>query len=207
MSSSKEVVTLVVMMFLLVILIYSSVAKFDAFAKPKRNFSDILCTKNPAPNPGGINYSCCYFTNLLPDGKPGQQSQEYCADCQLKPDSSYACGDYHQVFRTTENPPLVGPAQPPSTALPPSGATSPPPVSPSPTKQQTLTTNTCPDGSQPDANGNCPTSPPPTATNQQVTPPTTTTSSHHHHKGSSNLQGQEPTPTTTTKKVKVPKTG
>ena len=110
MFSSKEAAILAIISFIAVILIYSPMAKFDAFAKPKRNFSDILCTKNSAPNPGGINYSCCYFTNLLPDGKPGQQSQEYCADCQLKPDGSYACGDYRQVFRTTENPPLVGPA-------------------------------------------------------------------------------------------------
>jgi hypothetical protein len=139
-GSSKQPVTLVLITFLLVILIYSSVAKFNASAKPK-NYNDILCTKNRSPNPGGINYECCYFTNLLPDGKPGQQSHEYCADCQLKPDGSYACGDYHPVFRTTENPPSVGLAQPPTNALPPS------------TQQQATT---CPDGSSPDANGKCP---------------------------------------------------
>ena len=163
MPTSKEATTLVVITFLVVILIYSSVAKFNASARPK-NYNDILCTKNPSPNPGGINYSCCYFTNLLPDGKPGQQSHEYCADCQLKPDGSYACGDYHEVFQTIGNPPSVGLAQPPSAALPPSSATSPPSESPPPTNQQPPTTATCPDGSAPDANGNCP---PPTTTNNQ----------------------------------------
>jgi len=185
MSSSKEAAILAVISIIAVILIYSPLAKFDAFAKPK-NFSDILCTKNPTPNPGGINYSCCYFTNLLPDGKPGQQSHEYCADCQLKPNGSYACGDYRQVFRTTENPPLVGPAQPPSTALPPSGATSPPPVSLSPTKQHTLTT-TCPDGSAPDANGNCPIT---TTINPSQNLASNNPQQAHHHKGSNQL-GQE----------------
>jgi len=188
---STKTMDLVVITFLLVILSYSSVAKFDAYAKPKTNFSDILCTKNPAPNPGGINYSCCYFTNLLPDGKPGQQSQEFCADCQLKADGSYACGDYHQVFRTTGNPLPVQSAQPPSTALPPSGTTSPLPVSPSPTKQQTLTT-TCPDGSAPDANGNCPsanTQGQGTTQSTQIPSTGDNTTPSKHHKGSGTTTG------------------
>ncbi len=126
MLSGKDAVVLVVITFLVVILIYGSIAKFNASAKPK-NFSDILCTKNPSPNPGGINYSCCYFTNLLPDGKPGIDSHEYCADCQLKSDGSYACGEYHQVFRiignTTGLPGRLGNAQSPSTPPPPSNET------------------------------------------------------------------------------------
>jgi hypothetical protein len=96
---------------------------------------------------------------------------------------------------------IVGPLQQlPQTQQPPST----PPSTPSSQKQQTLTT-TCPDGSAPDANGNCPTS----STNQQGG----STSNNNnptpgHHKGSNN----QPTQTgggqqlTATKKHKGSKT-
>jgi hypothetical protein len=192
MSTSR---ILVVISFLVVILIYSSVAKFDASAKPK-NYKDILCTKKSSPaQEASITL---YFTNLLPDGKPGQQSHQYCADCKLKPDSSYACGDYHEVFRTIGNPPSVGLTQPPSAALPPSSATYPPSESPSPTNQQPPTTATCPGGSAPDANSNCPTST--TTNNQQLAPSSSTLTEQNHHKGSNLLAGgQEATKATKVK--------
>jgi hypothetical protein len=56
-------------------------------------------------------------------------------------------------------------------------------------EQQQPTTKICPDGSQPDANGNCPTG---TTNNQQVSPP-----SLQHHKHNNLPGGQE---LTTTKK-------
>jgi hypothetical protein len=53
-------------------------------------------------------------------------------------------------------------------------------------QQQQPITMICPDGSQPDANGNCPTST--TTNNQQLAPPSSTPSEQHHHKGK-NLSG------------------
>lgn len=227
MSNSKELVTLVVMMFLLVILICSSVTKFEVFARPPATATSCVVVKPTAP---GAVYAerCCdtttYFNSL---GQPTHSSTD-CQVCQYSGGGSLV--DCSTVFNTG-NTGGFNHVPPPTNALPTSSIsptgnnTSIPPAlsitkehnlgSPkgfsSPAQKQQPTTNTCPDGSQPDANGNCPTSPPPTATNQQVTPPTTTTtSSHHHHKGSNNLQGQEPMPTTTgtteTKKGKVPKT-
>jgi hypothetical protein len=61
-------------------------------------------------------------------------------------------------------------------------------------QQQPTTTTLCPDGSQPDANGNCPSS----NSLQQIAPP----SSEHHHKGSNSLLGGQETSSTTTKKSK-----
>jgi hypothetical protein len=228
MSSNKQAITLVVMIFLLIILIYSSVAKFDTYAKPK--ITDIQCTKKSGPNPGGIFYDCCYWTL----NSKGQADHYYCADCYKKPDGSYACGDYNQQFLPVENgtqllPPgghLNGnvtfspsnsttPPLPPTNTLQPStggllNKAAPPPTfsapiitgNPSnqqqsrqqlqaPPQQQQQTTTTCPDGSLPDANGNCP--PRMTTNNQQLAPPSSSIppEQQHHHKGSNLLGGQE----------------
>jgi hypothetical protein len=142
------------------------------------------------------------------------------------------------IGTTNPLPPSIGPVQPPSTpprasnetsvnnlpgnigtvqspstlpSSPSNALPSPSSALPSQLKQQqpTTTTNTCHDGSTPDANSDCP------SANQQQTAPNQNLASNnnhpqqgHHHKGSNNnLQGgQESTSPSTTKKGKGSKT-
>jgi hypothetical protein len=205
-SSKESAIVVVIISFLAIILIYSSVAKFNAFARNKIESGG--CTTRDPTKPGATSAKECCWTVTDYD-KSGRITDVYslCQTCEY--DSSgnkIDCRDTSPSRSTglgNTLPPSAGFAQPPSTTPPPPSNALPPSSSsalPSQSKQQTTLTTTCPDGSARDANGNCPSS---TTTNQQVVP------SQHHHKGSNNnLQGgQESTPTPTTKKGKTPKTG
>jgi hypothetical protein len=144
MPTNKENMILVIVTFLLFILLCSSASTSIVFAKPVKK-GPIECN-NSADN---LKITCCQ-TQTSSNG----QTATYCTTCDnTAPPSN--CGP--RFIKQENPPPSVGPAQPLSTPPPPSNATTPPPVSPSPTKQQTQTTTTCPDGSAPDANGQCPT--------------------------------------------------
>jgi hypothetical protein len=114
-------------------------------------------------NFGDRTVKCCQTD---PDGKGA-----WCTTCD-KTDPPSNCSPRFREGR-------LNPTSPPTNELPPSQP--PPPknaLPPSPITQ------TCPDGSTPDAKGNCPT----TKTNQQVAPSQSLASNnpqpeHHYHKG------------------------
>jgi hypothetical protein len=180
MLGAKEGAILVVVSFLFVILICSSVTKFNAVALRKHFTTEDKCVStNTGPNPTVRTFQCCHNEWDEDNGVVSNQVT-MCKDCYQRGDGEAICGDYYvsssrQPPAGTNNPPVAGaeqppPPQPPKSVLPPSSIT-------------------CPHGPTPDANGNCPTS----TTNQQIAPP-----SEHHHKGSNNLLGGE----STTKKSK-----
>lgn len=201
MSTKKEAVALVVVTFLVIILIYSSVAKFDALARQKKPTSDITCNKKLDLKTGkwdGSSYQCCYWSV---DSK-GNAQDYFCADCSTAADGvSLACNDYVQVTKGTPPGGIVKvPSGNPTNALPPSNNTSTvPPESifkmppgttnalPPSSLQEQRPPITCPDGSAPDTNGNCPTS----NTNQQIAPAQNLAENNnpqqgHHHKNNNN---------------------
>jgi hypothetical protein len=193
MPSSKNAVVLVVISFILVILIYSSVAKFDVFARTKTEYTG--CTKRDPTKSGATSAIECCWTNTE-YGKSGRITAVYstCQTCEYDANGNKIDCRNTSPSRSTGlgNPPQsVGSAQPPSTPLPPppSNAIPPPSAFSSPTKQQTLTT-TCPDGSAPDANGNCP---PTTNTNQhgELTSNNNNPQQGHHHTGNNNHKGSK----------------
>lgn len=160
MTSSKKVAVLVVITFLLVVLVYSSVAKFDALARQKKPTSDITCNKKLDLNTGkwdGSSYQCCYWSL----DSQGHAQNYFCADCSTAADGvSLACNDYHSVFTASGNPTNALPPSNNTSTVPPESIFKMPPgttnVLPPPSLQEQQPPITCPDGSTPDANGVCP---------------------------------------------------
>jgi hypothetical protein len=185
MSTSKEAATLVVITFLVVILIYSSVAKFEVFARPRSPVTATNCVVVKPDKPGAVYAErCCDTTTHFNDQGQVTFSETLCQVCQYAGGGSKIdCSSVSHPPPITGGlnpPPSVGAEQPP----PPPASTLRPP--PSTSSEQPPTTATCPDGSAPDANGNCPTS----TTNQQIAPPSSTSTEQHHNKGSNLLGGQ-----------------
>jgi len=181
MLNNKEALILVILSFLLVILVYSSVAKFDTFARS--SITATGCTKRDPTKPGATSASeCCWLVTNYQAGKITNvyslcQTCEYDSngnkiDCRNTSPSGRNVGANPEKLagggQSSIGPPQPPPPPPPSNALPPS--------------------TTCPDGSTPDANGNCPTST--TTNNQQLAPSSSIPTEQHHHKGK-NLSGGE----------------
>ena len=91
-------VIFVVISLLVVALIYSSYSSLDVFARPKPNYTTIECNKarQSSTGPASNQYKCCYGEV----NSQGAIQHWYCADCTKKADSSFACGDYTEVFRS-----------------------------------------------------------------------------------------------------------
>ena len=205
----KNVVILVVVSFLAAALIFgSSSSRFVQAVPVWGPAGQKKCTSD------FFSRTCCWLDTDT------DAIKKFCETCIDQGDGTYAdCKTTEgPVSFTPKQPPIiappsVGPTQPSSgnnmggvsngqtglpgrlgNALPPSSspplnAVPPPSALPSPTKQQTLTT-TCPDGSLPDANGNCPT----TTANQQSGSTSNNNNNNpqqgHHHKGSNNQPTQ-----------------
>src|SRR5919197_5310260 len=147
-SSTKEAAILGVISFLILVLLYSS------FSRSNMVFG-YRCENN-----GDTHVKCCQ-TN--PDGKTA-----WCTVCDKTDPPSNCTPRFCEPIgsscpESSTNAVLPPPPQPPKNALPPSSTPTPPPAStlgPPPStssnEQPPATTPTCPDGSQPDANGNCP---------------------------------------------------
>jgi|SRR6187200_1411198 hypothetical protein len=88
----------VVISLLVAALIYSSYSSLDVFARPKPNYTTIECHKarESSTGPTSNQYKCCYGEV----NSKGAIQHWYCADCTKKADSSFACGDYTEVFRS-----------------------------------------------------------------------------------------------------------
>ena len=179
MLNNKEALILVILSFLLVILVYSSVAKFDTFARS--SITSTGCTKRDPTKPGATSASeCCWLVTNYQAGKITNvyslcQACEYDSngnkiDCRDTSPSGRNVGANPETLpgggQSSIGPQQPPPPPPPSNALPPS--------------------TMCPDGSTPDANGNCPTST--TTNNQQLAPSSSIPTEQHHHKGK-NLSG------------------
>jgi hypothetical protein len=189
MSTSKEAATLVVMSFLVVILIFSSLSysSFYVFARAKITYGPVDCT---AKNQAGTILRCC-------QDQTDQQgiTITYCTDCTGVDSAGNPinCGPRYAVHGGSNTPtipippPSAGAEQPPPPLTSPPSSTFRPP--PSTSSEQPPTTATCPDGSTRDASGQCP---PPTTTtnNQQLAPPSSKSTEQHHNKGSNLLGGQ-----------------
>jgi hypothetical protein len=188
-SSRKEAVILAVILFMAVILIYSSVAKFDAFARSSTISTG--CTKRDPTKPGATSAKECCWGVTVTDDKSGRITDVYslCQTCEYDSNGNKIdCRDTSPLRNTglgNTPPPSVGTEQPPSPTPPLHPV---PPPSAGTEQPSTLQTTTCPDGSAPGANSKCPTN---TTTNQQLAP--TSSPSQHHHKGSNMLGGQEST--------------
>lgn len=91
-------VIFVVISLLVLALIYSSYSSLDVFARPKPNYTTIECHKarESSTGPTANQYKCCYGEV----NSKGAILHWYCADCTKKADSSFACGDYTEAFRS-----------------------------------------------------------------------------------------------------------
>jgi hypothetical protein len=142
---SKSVI-LVVVSFLLAALIYSSAARFEAFALHKKGENG--CSKLNVVDSGTYMERCCQAEwdedaagNIL-------NAKLVCQDCHYLNGENVGCAPPYEVSKN------VGPLKP----LPPSAGFEQPP-SPQPPKNAPLSSTqqtTCPDGSTPDADGKCP---------------------------------------------------
>jgi hypothetical protein len=204
MPTSKEATISIVISLLVIVLVFSSVA--DVLAKPRKpsitcrpvptmagNFSKQQCCQSTKISPGITLTYCTTCDNTNP---PSNCSDRYCVSgCAYANALTPLGNNTKQRLPTNELPSSSPPAL--SNALPPS----------SQQRQQTTTMATCPDGSTPNANGNCPNTSHSTTTNQQASssPPPTTT--QHHHKGSNNLEGGQQPTSPTNNKGKAQKTG
>jgi hypothetical protein len=115
MTSSKNAVVLVVISFLLVILIYSSVAKFDVFAKPRK--TSITCTSTNTSSTDYTEKCCWYEWNDDPNQFTG--AVHMCQVCEHVGDYAVYCDPPYAGSRTAAPPvsglpPSAGSAQPPS---------------------------------------------------------------------------------------------
>jgi hypothetical protein len=167
MSSSKEAAILAVISFIAVILIYSSVAKFDAFARSKIESGG--CTSRDPTKPGATSAKECCWT-VTDYNQSGRITDVYslCQTCEYGSNGNKIdCRDTSPLRSTG------GIRYPPSSA----GAEQPP------------SSSTCPNGSPPDANGKCPITT--TVNPSQNLASNNTPQQVHHHKGSNNLLGQE----------------
>lgn len=165
MLSSKEAAIFVVISFLLVVLVFS------LYFMPHMQETKAAqsCVSVGKGSQSGLEYARCCDTQTDEEGI----GITWCTICQMDPSGDvHDCGPRYQLGEgpvnptvppTNEQPP---PPQPPKSALPPS--------------------TICPDGSAPDANGNCPAS----ATNQQVTPDQNLASNNNNN-NNNNPQGQQ----------------
>jgi hypothetical protein len=186
---------LVLISLLVVALIFSSTSRFYVFGKS-------VVVNSQCHSSSDLKSKTCCYTNY------NAQNGAYfttCIDCEIsKVSGNWECGKEYYVATppsalsppdNNTSPPLSHPIPPPSAgaAQPPSSPPATPPSNallPPSTSQQT----TCPDGSAPDANGNCPST---STTNQQIAPNQNLASNNlqpeqHHHKGS-NLPAKEST--------------
>jgi hypothetical protein len=198
MLSRKEAGILVFVTLLFVILIYGSVAKFEVFARPRPPATATNCVV-VKPTKAGAVYAerCCDTTTNFNNAGQPIFSSTACQVCQYSGGGSLI--DCSTVFNAAPgglNPPQsAGAEQLPPPPPPPASTLGPPPSTSS--NEQPATTPTCPDGSTPDANGNCP-----NTTIQQLAPPQGSETSNnnlqseHHHKGTNLLGGESTTPTT-----------
>ena len=131
----KDALVFVFVLFLAVALIYSSSHKFNALAEIKRSGIDCI----PEQKTNIVN--CCYKEY---DTDTGETVAIYCAVCYDNGTGNLACDAYEKV--ESIKPPDGGQVFPKDTAPPPVGV-APPPPPPS--------TQTCPDNTALDANGNC----------------------------------------------------
>jgi hypothetical protein len=152
MPHSKEAVILVVVSFLFLILIYSSVAKFEAFARVKTKTYNLGC-KNVSPGPdspaGSASANIC-CTRIVNYDAAGKVDSDYtvCQKCFYGADGGLLdCRTY-----TAPGPGGNIAAPNPVANAPPPPPPQPPKNAPPPSTEQTK----CPDGSAPDANGKCP---------------------------------------------------
>jgi hypothetical protein len=170
MSSSKEAAILAAISFIAVILIYSSVARFDAFARSKIESGG--CTSRDPTKPGATSAKECCWGVTVTDDKSGRITDVYslCQTCEYDSNGNKIdCRDTSTLRNT-------GTFRPPPSA----GAAA----------EQPPSSSTCPNGLAPDANGKCPIT---TAENPPQNLASNNPQQGHHNKGSNLLEGQEST--------------
>jgi hypothetical protein len=167
MSSSKEAAILAVISFIAVILIYSSIAKFDAFARSK--IESAGCTSRDPTKPGATSAKECCWT-VTGYNQSGRITDVYslCQTCEYDSNGNKIdCRDTSPLRNT-------GGFRPPTSSA---GAAEQPPSS-----------SICPNGSAPDTNGKCPITTANPSQNLASNNP-----QHVHHNTGSNPLGQEST--------------
>jgi hypothetical protein len=140
MSSNKKAAILVIISFLTVALLFSSLSRSDVvFAKSNITYGEVQCE-----NFGDFTVKCCQNQTDSSTGK----TTRYCTTCNKTNPPSNCSPRYVEA----EDSSL-------STGLPPTNELPPSPPPPPKNVLPPSSTITCPDGSAPDASGNCP--PPP----------------------------------------------
>ncbi len=186
MTSRKNAVVLVVISFLVVFLIYSSVTKRDVFALPQKG--PPACKVSQDINSRVFTKTCCWYEWDADQNGKLVSFKHFCQDCRWDAFNDYGCGNPYEPRQLagTGGPISVGPTQPSSTPPPPSNETHANNQPGHIGTKQSLTT-TCPNGSAPDADGFCPTAPTFTTNHQGglTSNNNDNTNSHqgHHHKG------------------------
>jgi uncharacterized membrane protein YgcG len=169
MIQHSKALVLVIVSFLIVILIHNSIAQLGVFGLKPKPTSRYTCYASTPTEPGAARAQTCCHTDYDKNGN--QVGSTVCVKCQYDSngDPTSNCTTFYP--RTVQ----TGPINPPpsaGSALPPSGNNT---GTPGKTSTGTLppvsvikvppltTTQTCPDGSQPDSSGKCPTSNPNTS--------------------------------------------
>lgn len=106
-DSASKGFLLVVVTFLLIVLIYSSITEVDIFAKPKASYQCFTTTKGS----GFYSEVCCQFINGNPIG---------CSQCWYDADGN-AVGSCYNWTPKTGQPVMGNSTAPAGTLLPPSG--------------------------------------------------------------------------------------
>jgi len=166
----SKAVVIVVVSFLLVVLIYSSVAQFDVSARKPKQINNFCNPSTPTITGAVKAETCCQAINGV---------YTFCTKCQYDANGNNVggCINFYPsrlAANSTGLPTPAGNALPPpgnntgtpgktnTGTVPPASVIKVPPLT---------TTQTCPDGSQPDSSGMCPTSnpntssPPPSSSN------------------------------------------
>jgi hypothetical protein len=196
-TKDTAILAVVLLFFLLTLVIYSPLTKIDVLGDSSKciwlqGVSNNQFTSYP------VIWKCCSLEHqdkgILANNTPPTNVCVVCHKDSPTTTTQY-CDKPYREQTAAPPPPSLEPQQPPPSPPP------PPPSNalPQSTSQQQSTT-TCPDGSTPDANGNCPN----TSIQQQAPQGGPETSNNnnpqgeHHHKGNNNLLGGE----STTKKSK-----
>ena len=173
----NDTLVFVIVSFLTAALIYSSSHTFNALAEIKSSGIDCI----PEKKPSNI-VNCCYKEY---DTNTGDTVAIYCTECYDNGTGNLACGPYEKV--ESIKPPDGAQDFPKDTAPPPVGV-APPPSS----------TQTCPENTALDANGNCaPVTQAPPSTDQgtttiQPSPPSDDNKPLKHKLPKANILGELP---------------
>jgi hypothetical protein len=168
----SEATVLVIMSFLIVTLIYGSVAQSELFGLRPKPTSSYTCYKSTATEPGAVSAQTCCHVDYDKNGN--QVGSTVCTKCQYDTNGDLTSNCTTFYPKTGQTGGVTPPASATTNAFPTAGSNNTGPVN-------STTTKALPGLFKPAGNADnaVPPTPPPTLLAKQPS------SGHHHHKGGS----------------------